>query len=80
MHDPVQTSPSVKRPDQAAWWRQPLSREIGLILMMKLVLIFALWWFFFDLPDNQHVDASQVGTHLTGTMPSAVHTPEENMK
>ena len=32
-------------------WNHPLSREILLILLLKIALIFTLWWVFFRAPD-----------------------------
>ena len=70
---------SNTRADELNWWRHPLSREIAVVLVVKFALIFALWWFFFDLPDAQRINASQVGTHLMGT-PATVNPPEEKLK
>ena len=36
-------------PHNSSWWRDSLAREITLVLVVKIALIFALWWFFFDL-------------------------------
>jgi hypothetical protein len=66
--------------NNSSWWRDSLAREITLVLVVKIALIFALWWFFFDLPDNQHIDATQVGSHLVGTTPTVVHLSKEELK
>ena len=67
-------------PRNISWWRDSLAREITLVLVVKIALIFALWWFFFDLPDNQHINATQVGSHLVGTSPATVHLSKEELK
>ena len=59
------------------WWKQPLVREITVILAIKFALIFALWWAFFDVPDARHIDEKQVSTHLMGTLPPTLHTSKE---
>ncbi|MGW8248545.1 MAG: cytochrome oxidase putative small subunit CydP [Acidiferrobacterales bacterium] len=64
----------------STWWQDRLVREIALVLVIKLALIFALWWLFFDLPDSQRVKTPQVGSHLLGAATAAVHTPKEKLK
>jgi hypothetical protein len=64
----------------STWWQDRLVREIALVLVLKLALIFALWWVFFDLPDTQRVNTPQVGSHLLGTEPAAAHIPKEKLK
>jgi len=66
--------------NNSSWWRDSLVREISLVMVVKIALIFALWWLFFDLPDNQHVNATQVGSHLAGTTPATVHLSKEELK
>jgi cytoskeletal protein RodZ len=39
-------------------WNSRLSREILIILIIKVVLIFLIWWIFFRTPDAA-VPASQ---------------------
>lgn len=39
-------------------WNRPLRREILLILIVKIALIFAIWWVFFrtaDIPTPEQV-------------------------
>ena len=62
------------------WWQDRLVREIALVLVVKIALIFALWWFFFDLPDSQRINGSQVGSHLLNPPPAAVHLSKEELK
>jgi hypothetical protein len=33
-------------------WDHPLSREILLVLIVKIAIIFAIWWVFFRDPEN----------------------------
>ncbi len=63
----------------ADWWRHPLVREIALVLVVKIALIFGLWWAFFDLPDDQRVGAVQAGAHVAGTALPATRIPEETL-
>lgn len=46
----------------------PLSLEITIILIVKIALIFALWWFFFRTPDAPTPE--QVSTTLLKSMPT----------
>jgi len=66
--------------NNSSWWRDSLVREISLVLVVKIALIFALWWLFFDLPDNLHINATQVGSHLVGTTPTSAHHSKEELK
>ncbi len=49
-------------------WNHPLGRHIIVILLVKLVAIYAIWWFFFrpllasGTPDAARVSAVMVGT------------------
>lgn len=62
-----------------SWWRDRLVREIALALAVKIVLIFTLWWMFFDLPDSQRINTPEVDSHLVGTSPAA-DIPKEKLK
>ncbi len=46
--------------------RDRFSREIVLVLLIKLVLIFAIWWLFFDVPDEQRVTHDDVTQQIIG--------------
>ena len=63
-----------------SWWQDRLVREIALVLVVKFALIFTLWWLFFDLPDSQRINTPQVGSHLLGNAPAAVHISKEELK
>lgn len=66
--------------DNAAWWQHPLVREIAVILVFKIAIIFALWWSFFDLPDTQRINTTQVSAHVAGIRTPPQPTPEETLK
>lgn len=73
----MRTEPATGGHD-ADGWRNPLVREITVVVAVKLALIFGLWWAFFDLPDEQRIGEAQVGAHVAGT--PATHIPEETPK
>lgn len=50
-------------------WNHPLSREILLILMVKIALIFAIWWVFFRAPDMSPPSPEQVSRALLESRP-----------
>jgi hypothetical protein len=62
------------------WWQQPLIRHLALVLVVKLALIFGLWWLFFNLPDEHVVNAGQVATHITGDTTSPIRLDQETLK
>ena len=45
---------------------QPLAREITLILVLKLVFLFGLWFAFFRHPEVPPVDGARVSEALLG--------------
>ncbi len=49
--------------------QHPLAREIALAIAIKLVLVVAIFYAFFD-GRSVHPDAAAVGEHLTSTRPS----------
>ncbi|MBU1191340.1 MAG: hypothetical protein KKE76_06470 [Gammaproteobacteria bacterium] len=71
----TETTPDTAQ--DTVWWQHPLMREIALVLMVKIALIFGLWWAFFDLPNDQHVDAAQVGAHVAGTALPVIRNHED---
>lgn len=56
-----------------AMWNNPLGREILLILIVKIIAIFVIWWVFFR-PIGAHVplDANQVGNAVINTPKNTV--------
>lgn len=63
----------------ADWWRHPLVREIALVIVVKIALIFGLWWAFFDLPDDHRIDTARVGAHVAGTPSPTIRHSEETL-
>ena len=54
------------------WWRSsPLGRDIAVILIVKLVVLYALWLAFFSAPVARHMtmDARTVELQVTGPSP-----------
>jgi hypothetical protein len=62
------------------WWQQPLIRHLAAVLVVKLALIYGMWWMFFDLPDDHEISTGQVATHLAGEVESQVPTESETKK
>ncbi|WP_139169619.1 cytochrome oxidase putative small subunit CydP [Chitinasiproducens palmae] len=49
-------SPTVAPPRRStAWWRKPLAREIGLLLVCKLILLLVMRALFFSHPAAPHM-------------------------
>jgi type II secretory pathway component PulM len=55
-------------------WNNRLSREILLILIVKIVLIFAIWWVFFRAPETP--TSEQVSHALLNSRPAIDHNKE----
>jgi hypothetical protein len=45
-------------------WSHPLGREILVILVIKIALIFAIWWAFFSDPAGHSLSPEQVSHAL----------------
>jgi hypothetical protein len=60
--------------------RDLLRREIILTLMIKVIVIFALWYAFFSDPVDETLTDSQVGNILFGTPQSKSTSPTEDDK
>jgi hypothetical protein len=52
---------------QSRFARTSLTREITFALILKCVLLYALWWAFFSHAPDKRVIADTVAEHLTGT-------------
>ena len=63
-------------------WNHPLGRHIIVILLVKLIAIYAIWWFFFrpllasGTPDVAKVSAVMVGTPR---VPAEVHNAQSSI-
>ena len=59
-------------------WNHPLGRHILVMLLFKLLIIFAIWWFFFRpvaqvAPGNSdQVAAALLGTHVKSIKVDAI--------
>jgi hypothetical protein len=68
----VQSQLTAALPSRQRRWRSalsrssPLAREIALILVLKFVLLWVIWWAFFSDPATRHMqlDLSQVQQQL----------------
>jgi hypothetical protein len=68
-------------PDEHNFWRQqPLTRHLALVLVVKLALIFGLWWLFFNVPEEQEVNPGQVAAHIAGDITSPIRLNLETNK
>jgi len=43
-----------------------LSREVAVVLLVKLLAIVLLWWFFFDLPDDHVLSTQDMQNQIIG--------------
>ena len=41
-------------------WGHPLGRELLVILVVKVILLFAIWWIFFSHPEDHALSPEQV--------------------
>jgi len=73
-------TPMLNSDEHAVWWQQPLTRHLALVLVVKLMLIFGLWWVFFNLPEEQEVNTGQVAAHIAGDITSPIRLDLETMK
>jgi len=44
--------------------RIALWQEISVVMLIKIALIFALWWLFFSTPLDRTLNASDIHSHL----------------
>lgn len=51
-------------------WHHPLSREILLILIVKISLVFAIWWVFFRAPETAPLSPEQVSQAMLQPRPA----------
>lgn len=49
-------------------WKNPLAREITLVLLFKLVFIFALWFMFFRHPVDEGLVPGDLGQAVFGNV------------
>jgi hypothetical protein len=59
----------MNMPTHFDFLKKTLAREIGLILLIKLVLLMGIRSVWFDAPVAVKDDGAQVGQHLLGTSP-----------
>ena len=47
-------------------WSNPLVRHLAGVLAVKLVLLTALWWAFFRVPEHAPPQQSDIAVHIAG--------------
>ena len=56
-----------------AFWNTPLGKDIIIVLVIKLLAVFAIWWFFFrSVGEQQPVDATQMSVSMLGKQQDVV--------
>lgn len=70
----------LKHNQHDLWWQQPLIRHLMLVLVVKLALIFGLWWLFFDMPEEHEINMGRVAAHITGGTTPPIGMKLETMK
>lgn len=55
--------------------KKPLAKEIGLILLVKLVVLMGIRSLWFDAPVLIKDDSAQVSQHLLGSLPISPEKP-----
>jgi len=64
-------------PPGAGPWSIPLVRHLAVIVALKLMFLFLLWFLFFRLPDGVPRPGIDVHRHIAGPAGSA-HTLDKN--
>jgi len=61
----------------ARWWRaSPLGRDIAIILVVKVLVLYALWFAFFRVPVARHMTMDPKAVELQVAGPGAHSTSE----
>jgi len=55
----------MKRMVTGTWLDNTLIRHLGVVLAIKLMVLFGLWWAFFRVP-AQHLQPLDVSSHIAG--------------
>lgn len=50
-------------------WSSPLVRELGIMLALKSLALFLIWWFFFSDPIDETLTDAQVSEAVLGPTP-----------
>ena len=58
-------------------WDRPLVRHLAVIVLLKLIFLFLLWFLFFRLPDGGQEPGSDIHNHIAGVTSAAVSTQKE---
>ena len=45
-------------------WQKPISKEIAVILVLKIILIALIWYFLFSQPLTKKIDTHALRQHL----------------
>ncbi len=55
------------------FWNTPLGRDIIVVLIIKLIAVFAIWWFFFrPVGEHRPLDAAQMSMTMLGKQQNGV--------
>ena len=53
-------------------WKEAVVRDIAVVLLLKLVLLYGLWMAFFSHPGERELSPQAVGQQLLGEPPTGV--------
>jgi hypothetical protein len=56
---------------------RPLARHLAVVLVIKLILLFLLWFLFFRVPDGAREPGFDIQNHIAGSPGKVVSTQKE---
>ncbi len=55
------------------FWNTPLGKDIIVVLIIKLIAVYAIWWFFFrTVGEHPPLDATQISVSILGKQQDVV--------
>ncbi|NOT18034.1 MAG: hypothetical protein HOP20_08230 [Sulfuriferula sp.] len=62
------------------FWNTPLGKDIIVVLIIKLIAVYAIWWFFFrPIGEQRPLDAAQMSASILGKQPQEMVKPIPNL-
>jgi len=58
-------------------WDRPLVRHLAVIVLLKLIFLFLLWFLFFRSPPGAEEPGFDINNHIAGSPNTAISTQKE---
>lgn len=68
---------TLRKADETGAWDRPLVRHLAVIVLLKLIFLFLLWFLFFRPSEDTGAPELDIHNHIAGASSAAASTQKE---